>query len=230
MSEFVSIKNWIADERPREKLAKKGVQSLSNVELLAILINTGSRQKSAIDIAEELLQKNKHNLLALSQMTLNEIKKVKGIGEKKAVTIMAALELGKRRQLSHALSNPQIASSKDAFEILNPYFYDANQELFYVLYLNQAKKLLEVQKISEGGIAATMVDIRILFRKAIEIPTATNIIICHNHPSGNIQPSPSDKELTKNIKEAGNLMKIQLVDHLIIAGNTYYSFADQGAL
>ncbi len=229
-NEFKKIKDWALDERPREKMIEKGATALSNSELIAILINTGTAQRTALDISKEILQINQNNLLEFSKMSLNELLKIKGLGEKKAVTLLAALELGKRRQLAVALENPIISSSREAYNILAPYYLENNHETFYVIYMLHNGKIVTIEPISHGGITGTVVDIRIIFRKALELKTVTRLIISHNHPSGNLNPSEADKQLTRRIKEAGKLFDIAVNDHIIVAGDHYFSFADQGIL
>jgi len=225
-----SIKDLAKEDRPREKLVTRGMDSLSNIELLAILINTGTKGNSAIDIAKEILSKSGQNLLELSKLTLNDFLKIKGMGKKKAVTLLAALELGKRRQLSSALEKPQINSSRDSYNILVTYFLTKNAEEFYVIFLNTNNRVVSVQSVSNGGITSTVVDSRIIFKKALELSTVTQIIIAHNHPSGNCTPSEADKKLTQKIKEAGQFIDIKLLDHIIVGANQYFSFADEGLL
>lgn len=228
--EYISIKHWALEERPREKLATKGANALSNAELLAILINTGTASRSALDISKDILNLCNNNLLTLGKYSLSDIKKIKGIGEKKAITLLAALELGKRRQTEDAKEVRVIKQSVDIFKYLQPYFMDLSSEEFYTVYLNQAGIVLQIEQISRGGITATVVDTRVVFSKALSIPSACRIIVAHNHPSGSLVPSDADKNLTKRLKEAGNLLDITLLDHLILAGNKYVSFADEGWL
>jgi DNA repair protein RadC len=230
MQKFTSIKNWASEDRPREKLLQKGPESLSNAELLAILINTGTANKSAIDIAKDILEKSHQNLLEMGRLSLTDIKHIKGIGEKKAVTLMASLELGKRRQLASALERPKILSSTDSFNLLSPYLLDKTVEEFYVIFMNAGNYLITIEPISNGGITATVVDARIIFKKALEYAGVTQLIVAHNHPSGNLIPSETDKRLTDKIKEGGKLLDIRLLDHLIIASNSFYSFSDNGLL
>ena len=230
MDDFKSIKNWAVDERPVEKLVAKGSDALTNAELLTILINTGSRNRSALDIAKELLEKGNQSFLELSKFSLADFKKIKGIGEKKAVTIVAALEIGKRRQLSQALERPRISNSKSSYEILVTYFLDILVEQFYVMYLSNNNAVLAVEKMSEGGMTATMVDARVIFKRALEINGATKIVLAHNHPSGNLTPSQADKLLTQRMKEAGKFLEFELLDHVIVGHNQYFSFADEGLI
>ncbi|MBL7764957.1 MAG: DNA repair protein RadC [Chitinophagaceae bacterium] len=224
------IKSWSEEDRPREKLMMKGPQALSHAELLAILINTGTRDRTALDIAREILVRSRDNLQELGKMSLTDIRKIKGMGDKKSITVLAALELGKRRQLADALENPKITTSRDGFNLLQPYFMGLTAEQFYVLYLSHSNRVVSVQPVSQGGITATVVDPRILFKKALELNGVTQMVMAHNHPSGNLTPSEADKKLTQKVKEAGLLLEIRLIDHLIISENRYYSFSDEGML
>jgi DNA repair protein RadC len=230
MDEFKSIKDWASDERPREKLKQKGVASLSNAELLAILINTGMANRSALDIARDLLAQSQQNLLELGKFSLHDLQGMKGMGEKKAITLLASFEIGKRRQASVALERPVISSSTDAFNLLNQYFLDQVVEVFYAIYLNNANRVLHIEGLSIGGVTATVVDSRVVLKRAVTLNGVTGIILAHNHPSGNLQPSDQDRRLTTRIREAAALFDVKLFDHLIIAGNRFYSFADEGIL
>ncbi len=230
MEDFISIKNWADDERPREKMIQKGADALSNAELVAILVNTGTKQRSALDIARELLVLSHQNLQELGKLTFANLKEVKGVGEKKAITLMASLELGKRRQLAAALERPLVVTSRDAFHLLSAYLGDKPVEEFYTLFLNAANRLLGIEHISNGGITSTVVDCRVIFKKALALNGVTQIIVAHNHPSGNLLPSEADKRLTEKIRDGGKLLDIKLLDHLILASNQFYSFADQGLL
>lgn len=225
----LKITEWAVEDRPRERLWQKGPSSLSDAELIAILIGSGTRNKSAVDLAHELLAMADNSLPELGKLSVSGIRKLKGIGEAKAVTIAAALELGRRRKMAEATENPQIRSSADVFSIFNPLMEDLPHEEFWILFLNRANKVLGRMKISQGGVSGTVTDVRIVMKKAIEI-LASGLVICHNHPSGNNSPSDADIRITQKIKEAGALMDIQLLDHLIICGKDYYSFADNGAL
>jgi DNA repair protein RadC len=227
--EFISIKNWAEDERPREKMLQKGAASLSDAELLAILISSGTREKSALDLAREVLAQAHNHLHELGRLSIAELKKTKGIGEARAITISAALELGRRRQLSTGIQRPTISGSESAAEIALPLLQDLNHEAFCVLYLNQANKLLRHEIISNGGMTGTVADIRMILKNAL-LQNSNQLIIAHNHPSGNKQPSNADKELTRKLKEGAALMDIKLLDHLIIAGNDYLSMADEGII
>jgi len=230
MEEYKSIKNWASEDRPIEKMILKGADAMSNTELLAILINTGCRNKSALDIARDLLEISQQNLLELGKHSFADLRKVKGLGDKKAVTVMAALELGKRRQSAMALERPKLSSSSDLFNVLNSYFLDKTLEEFYVVFLNAGNRLISLQQISNGGITSTVVDTRVIFKKALELSGVTQLVLAHNHPSGSLFPSEPDKRLTERVKEGGKLLDIKLLDHLIVAGNQFYSFADNGIL
>ena len=223
------ITAWSEDDRPREKLLNKGRQALSDAELLAIVIGSGSRAESAVSLAKRILASASNNLNELGRVSLAELMKFKGIGEAKAISIAAALELGRRRHASLNLEKPQVRSSKDAFHALYPLVSDLPHEEFWVLLLNKANKIIGSEKISAGGTDATLVDAKVLFRKAIE-GQAVSIILCHNHPSGNLKPSQADVDLTKKLKQGGEIVGVQVLDHLIIADGKYYSFADEGTL
>jgi DNA repair protein RadC len=223
------IKSWSLDDRPREKLIEKGNKSLSDAELIAILLGSGSRDESAVDLAKRLLRFSNNNLNQLARLSLHELQNFKGIGEAKSVSIAAALELGRRRRLESALEIPKISSSKNVFELMQPLLADLNHEEFWVLFLNNSNKILTKQQLSKGGFTGTLVDIRLIFKKALEV-AATALILCHNHPSGKIKPSLSDKKLTKKIIDAGIVMDIKVLDHLIITEKLYFSFADEGII
>lgn len=222
-----SIKSWAEDDRPREKLLLKGQSALSDAELLAILIGSGSRNETAVDLAKRILAKAENNLSQLGKMTLSDLKAFKGMGEAKAITVMAALELGRRRKQADRLERDKVSSSKDVFEIMEPKLADLPHEEFWIILLNRSNKIIRKECISRGGITGTVADLRLIFKPAIE-SLATGIIVCHNHPSGNVKPSDADISLTRKIRGAGALLDIQLLDHLIIAEKTYYSFADNG--
>jgi DNA repair protein RadC len=224
-----SIKNWALDDRPREKLFSKGAATLSNSELLAILINNGSKTKSALDLAKDILQLGNNNLNELGKLSLKEFQQIKGIGEAKAVTIAAALELGRRRQAAAAFEKPAIKSSTDIATYLQAVIKDYSYEVFAVLFLNQANKINHFEIISKGGITGTVADPRIILKRALE-EDATSIILCHNHPSGNLKPSKSDELVTKNIKEAAKYFDIKVLDHIIVSEEGYFSFADEGLM
>ena len=224
-----SIKNWAIDDRPREKLLKSGSFSLSNAELIAILIGSGNKSQSAVDLAKQILRENANNLINLGRLSIADLIKFNGIGEAKAITIIAALELGKRQRKESAATTLIIKKSKTIFEHIRPIFINLNIEEFWVIFLNRSNKIIDQIKISQGGISGTVVDSRIIIKHALE-KYASNIILAHNHPSGNIQPSIQDKNITNKIKEAANLFDIKVLDHIIVGTNEYLSFADQGIL
>jgi len=225
----IKITEWAVEDRPREKLIQKGTASLSDAELLAILISSGTKHKSAVDLGRELLLIVNNNLNSLGKLSINDLKKLHGIGPARAVTIAAALELGRRRKLAEMPEMPQIKCSRDVYDIFQPLLSDLSHEEFWILFLNRSNRIINRMKLSQGGISGTVTDVRIVMKKAIEY-LASGIIVCHNHPSGNLNPSESDSKITQKIKEAGNLMDIQLLDHLIISDNDYYSFADNGLI
>lgn len=224
-----SIKEWAKDDRPREKLLGKGPASLSNSELLAILIATGSGSKSAVDLAQDVLRLGKDNLNELGKLSVREFIKIKGIGEAKAITIAAALELGRRRHATASLEKPVVSSSGDVATYLQTSLRDYRHEVFAVVYLNRSNKINGFKIVSEGGITGTVADPRVILKKALE-EDAVSIILCHNHPSGSLKPSRADEELTQKIKEAARYLDIKVLDHLIVSDDGYYSFADEGIL
>ncbi len=223
-----SIKNWAPDDRPREKLLLKGADVLSNSELIAILLGSGTKTKSAIEVGKEVLGLAKDNLNELGKLSIKELMKVDGIGEARAITIAAALELGRRRQASN-LKKDIIKTSGDIANYLRAQLKDKQHEVFAVAYLNRANKVNHFEIISEGGITGTVADPRIILKKALE-QNAVQIVLCHNHPSGSLKPSRADEALTKKIKEGGLLLDIHVMDHIIVSEDGYYSFADEGLL
>ncbi len=223
------ILSWAKDERPREKLRNKGVNMLSDAELLAILLHHGTREKTAVDLGRELLQRSKQNLGELGRLSFHELTKIKGIGEAKAITIMAALELGRRRQAAESLDKPVISGSSSVARYLQALFCDHDHEVFAVLFLNRANKVNHFEIISSGGMSGTVADPRMILRKALE-EKAVSIILCHNHPSGNLRPSHADKELTQKIREAARFFDISVLDHIIVSNEGYFSFADEGII
>jgi DNA repair protein RadC len=225
----LKITDWALEDRPREKLIEKGTASLSDAELLAILINSGTKDKSAVDLGRELLGKVNNNLNTLGKLSISEIRSLHGIGPARAVTIAAALELGRRRKLAEVPEVIQIKCSKDVADIFQPLLGDLPYEEFWVLFLNRSNKVINRMKLSQGGVSGTVTDVRLIMKKAVEY-LASGIIVCHNHPSGNLNPSESDTNITRKIKDSGNIMDIQLLDHLIITDKDYYSFADNGSL
>ena len=224
-----SIKNWAPDDRPREKLLQHGAEALSNSELLAILINFGSGNKSAIDIAKEILLLSNNNLNELGKLNLKEIQQIKGIGVAKAITIVASLELGRRRSVSELMTKQVISSSHELAIFLRTKLKDYAHEVFAILFLNRANKINHFEIISKGGLTGTVADPRIILKKALE-EQATCIILCHNHPSGSLKPSRADEELTKKIKHAAAYFDITVTDHIIVSEEGYFSFADEGLL
>lgn len=224
-----SIKNWKEDDRPREKLIAKGKDVLSTAELIAILIGSGSRKESAVALSKKIISSVDNNLSALAKLTLEQLMQFNGIGEAKAVTIITALELGRRRRIEESIQLDKITSSKSVFEIMQPIIGDLQHEEFWILFLNNANKVKCKYQISKGGITGTLVDTRLVFKKAMEV-NATSIILAHNHPSGTLNPSVSDKSLTQKLKRAGETLDIKVLDHLIITENNYFSFADANEL
>ncbi len=222
------ISQWAEDDKPREKLMLKGKQVLSDAELLAILIGSGSRNESAVDLSKRILSKVK-NLKALGRMTFKQLTEFKGIGEAKAVTILAAMELGRRRGSEEEVELKKITSSKSVYDIMQPIIGELPHEEFWVLYLSNSNKVMYKSQLSKGGITGTVVDSRIVFKTAFE-QNAVSIILCHNHPSGILQASDADKQITKKIKEAGKLLEINILDHLIITNSGYLSLADEGMM
>lgn len=224
-----SIKEWAKDDRPREKLLSKGPAALSNSELLGILILNGSGGKSAVELAQEVLRLGKDNLNELGKLSIKELTKVKGIGEAKAITIVAAMELGRRRQAVASLEKPYLKTSSDVATYLQASLRDYKHEVFAVIFLNRSNKINDFKIISEGGITGTVADPRIILKRALE-EDAVSLILCHNHPSGSLKPSRADEELTHKIKEAAKYFDIKVLDHLIVSDDGYYSFADEGIL
>ena len=227
--EKLTIKSWAIDDRPREKLVAKGKSTLSDAELIAILIGSGNRQESAVALSKRMLQSVDGNINGLAKLSVEKLTTFKGIGEAKAISIITALELGKRRQLETAMEKPKITSSVAVFNLLQPIIGDLEHEEFWVLFLNNSNKVVAKNQISKGGLTATVVDVRLLFKRALEL-AAVAIIVCHNHPSGKLQPSDADQQLTQKINEAGTTLDIKLLDHLIITEKAYFSFADENLL
>ena len=229
MTEKKSIKEWAVDDRPREKMIVKGKAALSNAELIAILIGSGNSEQSAVELSRSILDSVDNNLIALSNLTLNDLMQHKGIGEAKAITIMAALELGKRRRGAEASLPTEVKDSKDSFERFLPYIDNMRQEHFLVLYLNQSNHALKVECISNGGTTNVIADPKVIFKNALNL-NATCIVLGHNHPSGNPRPSADDRQLTKKLIAAGKLLDIAVIDHIIIGNERYYSFRDHGEM
>ncbi|HET6227201.1 MAG TPA: DNA repair protein RadC [Bacteroidia bacterium] len=228
-NELVNIKSWAREDRPREKLLDKGRHLLSEAELIAILIGSGTKEETAVELSKRILVNVNNNLHELSKLSVQELMKFKGIGEAKALSIVAALELGRRRKEKEAVKRDKVTASKDVYDIMKPHLVDLPHEEFWLLMLNRGNFVIKKELISRGGVAGTVVDTKIIFKTAVD-HYASSIIICHNHPSGNLKPSEADIKVTKSIKEAGKIMEIPLLDHLIITEDSYYSFGDEGQI
>ena len=225
----MKITDWAETDRPREKLLEKGISALTDAELIAILIGSGTVSMSAVDLSREILASVENDLYKLSALSIKDLQKFKGIGEAKAISIVSALELGKRRREKESVEKPRILCSKDAYEILKPDLTFLPYEEFWVILMNRSNYVLKKVKIGQGGISETTADLRLAFKAAID-NLATTILIAHNHPSGNLNPSTSDKELTKRFKESGKMLEITLADHIIITDRGYFSFADENLI
>jgi DNA repair protein RadC len=225
----LNIKSWSPEDRPREKLLLKGTSALSDAELVAILIGSGTPKMSAVELSKKILLQGNNNLNELARLSVKDLMKIKGIGEAKAITIVAALELGRRRKEQDPEEKPKITSSKDAFDLLKGEMMDLPKEEFWVLLMNRANRVIKKKRVSEGGVSGTVADPKIIFKLALE-ELASGIIVAHNHPSGNLQASQSDIDLTRKLKDAGKFLEIQLLDHIIIANQKYLSFADEGMI
>ncbi|SHJ89784.1 RadC family protein [Epilithonimonas mollis] len=225
----MSIKSLAEDDRPREKFLLKGKASVSDSELLAIIMGSGSREESAVELARRILNSVENNWHRLSQLSIKDLMKFKGVGEAKAISIATALEIGNRKSQQEVLERQKINDSKDAFEILQPHLSDLPTEEFWVIFLNHQNKILYKNCLFRGGIAGSVADVRVIFKMALE-HFSTRIIISHNHPAGSLKPSQEDINITKRINEAGKLLDIELLDHLIIAQNKFYSFKEEGIL
>lgn len=224
-----SIKYWSEDDRPREKMTKHGADVLSNSELLAIIINNGSREKSALDLAKEILKLGQDNLDELGKLSLTDLQKIKGIGMAKAIAITAALELGRRRSGGELLQRTKVSSSIEIANYLRTILKDKSNEVFAVLFLNQANKIKSFKIMSKGGITGTVADPRVILKQALD-EGATSLVLSHNHPSGNLNPSRADQELTQKIKQAASYFDIKILDHIIVSDEGHYSFSDEGLL
>ena len=229
ISNGLNILSWAEEDRPREKLILKGKAALSDAELIGILIGSGTRSLSAVDLSKLILNKVSNNLNELAKLSIKDLQQFKGIGEAKAIAIVSALELGRRRKESQFIQKPKITCSKDAYEIIKPELMDLSYEVFWILLLNRANQVIKKCQISTGGISGTVADPKIIFKTALE-NLCSAIILVHNHPSGNLKPSSADISLTKKMKESGNLLEIPVLDHIIFSDNGYYSFADEGIL
>lgn len=224
-----SIKNWAEGDRPREKLLQKGKMSLSDAELIAILIGSGSREESAVQLSKRILASCENKLNDLGKLSVKQLTKFKGIGEAKAITIVAAMELGRRRRGEEAIERKQVTSADTVFEVMQPIIGDLGHEEFWIIYLNNSNRILQKLQLSKGGMTGTLVDVRLAFKYALEVG-ATSLILAHNHPSGTLQPSAADKQLTQKIKTAGESLDIKVLDHLIVTQKAYFSFANEGIL
>ena len=224
---FFPITNWSEDDKPREKLMLKGKSVLSDAELIAILIGSGSRNESAVDLSKRILGSVNNNLNALGKLSISQLINFKGIGEAKAISIIAALELGRRRRAEDAVELTRITSSKIIFEIMQPIIGELPHEEFWIVYLNNSNKVISKSQLSKGGITGTLVDVRLVFKTALEMG-ATGLILCHNHPSGTLIPSDADKLITRKLKLAGDSLEIKVLDHLIVTETSYFSFVDEG--
>ncbi len=224
-----SIKNWSEDDKPREKLLLKGRRALTDAELVAILIGSGTTEESAVALSRRILASVNHQLGPLGKLTVSQLMQFKGIGKAKAVTIAAALELGRRRRLEQAAEIPRVSSSRDVFEYLQPLIGELPHEEFWILYLNNANRVLHSESLSKGGITGTLVDVRLVMKQALAVG-AVALILAHNHPSGTLKPSAADRQITNKLKAAAGALDVKILDHLIITERDYYSFADHKAL
>jgi len=224
-----SIKNWSQDDQPREKLLYKGKAALSDAELVAILIGSGNREESAVALCKRILASVDNNLSALGKLTINQLMAFKGIGEAKAITIVAALELGRRRRGEDVLEKKKITSSATVFELMQPIIGELEHEEFWIIYLNNSNSIIHKNQLSKGGITGTLVDVRLVLKNALEVG-ATGLILAHNHPSGTLKPSEADKQITQKLKTAAQSLDIKVLDHLIVTENAYFSFADEALL
>ncbi len=225
----MTIKSWAKDDRPREKLLLKGKTVLSDAELLAILISSGSQNVSAVALSKRILASIDNNLNKLGKLSVLDLKKFKGIGEAKAISIIVALELGRRRRLEETIELLKITSSKDVFDIMQPLIGELQHEEFWIVYLNNYNRVLNKEQLSKGGLTGTLVDVRLVFKKAIEL-NAVAVVLCHNHPSGKLLPSSADNSITNKLKQAGETLDIKVLDHVIITEIAYFSFADENLL
>ena len=225
----LKIKNWALEERPREKLLCRGTSSLSDAELVAILIGSGNSGETAVELSRRILEKVKNNLIELGKLNADNLMEFRGIGEAKAISIIAAMELGRRRDHSSALEMDKIGGSNDVALFLRPLIGDIPHEEFWVLFLNRQNKIIDKQRLSQGGMTGTVIDVRLVIKMALE-KHATSLIIAHNHPSGNLEASDADRKITRQLKDAAAIMDIPIIDHLIITREGYFSFADEGLL
>lgn len=227
--QHLSIKEWAEDDRPREKLLLKGKQALSDAELLAILLGSGSRNETAVQLAQRILREYNHNLYDLAKLSVADLQKFKGIGEAKAITIVAALELGRRKKDADAPEYTVVRTSADAYKHIAPKLTDLPHEEFWIMLLNRAHKITKTELVSRGGVTGTVADVRMMMKMAVE-NLASAVVLAHNHPSGNTRPSDADIQLTKKVREAANLFDVQLLDHIIVGEGGYFSFTDDGLI
>lgn len=227
--QHLSIKEWAEDDRPREKLLLKGKQALSDAELMAILLGSGSRNETAVQLAQRILKDNNNNLFEVSRLSVEGLQKFKGVGEAKALAIVAALELGRRKKEADYPEHTVIRSSADAYKHMGSRLSDLPHEEFWILLLNRAHKVTKTELVSRGGVSGTVADVRMMLKSAVE-SLSSAIVLAHNHPSGNIRPSDADIQLTKKVREAAALFDIQLLDHIIVGEGSYYSFTDEGLI
>lgn len=225
----LSIKSWSPEDRPREKLILKGKSALSDAELIAILLGSGTQAMTAVELAKKILQPADNNLHELARFTVRDLTRIKGIGQAKALTIVAALELGRRRKDLDVREREKVTGSRDAYNLLKSDLMDISHEEFWILLLNRANRVIKKLQVSQGGVSGTVADPKIIFKHALD-ELASAIILAHNHPSGNLTASQADLDLTKKLREAGKLLDIQVLDHLIVAGQKYFSFADEGLM
>ncbi|MFB9056412.1 DNA repair protein RadC [Mariniflexile ostreae] len=226
---FFSIKKWSQDDQPREKLRDKGKASLSDAELVAILIGSGSRNESAVSLCQRILASVDHNLSELGKLSIKQLTAFKGIGEAKAISILAAMELGRRRRGEEALERKKVTSSVSVFELMQPIIGELEHEEFWIVYLNNSNKVIQKIQLSKGGITGTLVDVRLVLKNALELG-ATGLILVHNHPSGTLNPSEADKQITNKLKRASESLDIKVLDHVIVTEKAYFSFADESLL
>ena len=224
-----TLKSWAVEERPREKVIANGIQHLTDTELLAILMGSGTRNTTAVELARKILGEVDNSLLELGRQSLSDLQKIKGIGPAKAISVMAAMELGRRRSGTHHVEKVSIKSSETVFSLFHPLLGDLEHEEFWLLMLNRANRVIGRFKVSQGGLSGTVIDTRIILKKALD-NLASSIIVCHNHPSGNNQPSDADVKITEKLKKAAGILEIKLLDHIIIADKSYFSFADEGLI
>ena len=226
MQNHSTIKLWAEDDRPREKMMLKGKNALSDSEIIAILLGSGTREKTAVELAQEILQAHNNDLQILSRSGVKDLSQHKGMGEAKSITLMAALELGRRRRDTEKKERLKISRAKDVFDLLNPYFMDLSHEEFYVIYVNRSNVVLAYEMVSKGGVSGTVADGKIIFKAAL-MHQASALILAHNHPSGNLTASESDIRLTKNLQQFGKLIGIEVLDHVIFTDNGYLSFSEE---